>query len=321
MIIDTLLLTLGLAMIIVGANFLTDGASLIARRFNVSEFIIGLTIVAIGTSAPELVVSITSALKGSSEMAVGNVVGSNIFNIFVIIGIVALIKPIRLTRENCFETIPATIIASLLMLLFALSIFGIEAFPDTITRWEGVILLTCFAYFMFRSVYQSSGKDTNSKNNEGYKITNRQLLIASSMVVAGLLGLIFGGDLFLDYGSKIATSLGVSKYVISVTLMAGGTSMPELVSCVVAARKGKSQMALGNVLGSNIANILLVLGTSSIIKPLSLTSATPLDIILVVVGSILLNIYIFTFRRFSIDRIEGIILLFIYGGYLFYLLK
>ncbi|MFI3321716.1 MAG: calcium/sodium antiporter [Rikenellaceae bacterium] len=321
MITHLLLLTLGLTMIILGANFLTDGASLIARKFKVSEFIIGLTIVAIGTSAPELVVSITSALQGSTEMAVGNVVGSNIFNTLVILGIVAIIRPIRLNRQNSFETIPTTIITSSLLLVFSLSLFGVDFMPKTITRFEGIILLLGYGYFMFKSVFQKSGEKTISAHSEAQEvITNKKMAISVVMVLAGLAGLIFGGDMFLENAAIAAEMMGISKYVISVTLMAGGTSMPELVSCVVAARKGKSQMALGNVLGSNIANILLVLGAASTISPLSLSGSSFIDISLVVLGSFTLLVSIYTFGKHKIDRIEGVVMIAIYLGYLFYLL-
>lgn len=333
--IDIILLIVGLTLTIVGANFLTDGSVIIARKLNVPELIIGLTIIAVGTSAPELVVSITSALKGSSEMAVGNVIGSNIFNSMMILGIVAIIKPIRLSRENRFRNIPLAIATSIVFLIMTLSIMGVKFMPVTINRLEGAILLigyTLFILYTIKSARLEMAKKTSSNKveptifeeekeaKEKKKFISKDFL-AIPMIIGGLLGLIYGGDFFLESAINIAKKIGISEYIISVTLMAGGTSLPELVACVVAARKGSSQLALGNVIGSNITNILLVLGGAAIIEPLSLAGASIIDVFMLVLSTLLLFITPYSFKKGNIDRVEGAILVLIYVGYIFWLIN
>lgn len=327
MIIEILLLLGGLLLIILGANYLTDGAVIVARKFNIPELIIGLTIIAIGTSTPELVVSITSAIKGNSEMAVGNVIGSNIFNSLVIIGVTALFRPIRLSRENTYRNIPLAIVSSIFFIIIASSILGVSFMPFKINRFEGLLLLIGFGAFMYYTIVISQrGKKVSTIETEiGNTRPDRNLfgmdsIMAFPMILGGLAALIFGGDLFLESAVNIAKTIGVSEYIISVTLMAGGTSLPELAACVVAARRGKSQLALGNVIGSNISNILLVLGSAAVIHPLSLVGISIVDIVMVVVSSSLLIITPFTFKKGKIDGVEGIILIVIYISYISYLL-
>ncbi len=322
MIVDIITLIAGLALILVGANFLTDGSVTIARRFNIPQLLIGLTIVAIGTSTPEIVVSITSAYKGDTSMAIGNVLGSNIFNVLMILGITALIKPIRLSRENSFKNIPYAIATTLVFVILASSVFGLSFMPGTINRYAGVLLLIGFIFFMRTTI--KGGKEPASSRKElteeEKKILTKKSLIAIPMILAGLGGLIYGGDLFLNGAVNIATALGMSNYIISVTLMAGGTSLPELASCIVAARKGHSQMALGNVIGSNISNILLVLGASAMFSPLDLTNVSAVDLIVLMLSTTLLIATPFAFKRHQIDRKEGVILIAAYIGYIVYLI-
>lgn len=321
--LDILLLVLGLVLIIAGANYLTDGSVIVARRFNVPELVIGLTIIAIGTSAPELVVSVTSALSGNTEMAVGNVIGSNIFNALVIIGITALVKPIRLSRENSFRNIPLAIFTSLFFIAITSSVMGLSFMPVKINRLEGVLLLVGFIYFMYSTIGQTKNdKKTAPELTASEQIAQKKkTLWAIPMIIGGLGGLIYGGDMFLKSAVAVAKSLGVSEYIISVTLMGAGTSLPELAACVVAARKGKSQLALGNVIGSNISNILLVLGAASVISPLSLEGISSVDLSLVLISSVLLIVTPFTFKRHQIDRIEGVTLILVYVGYIAWLLR
>lgn len=330
--LDILLLVGGLVLIIAGANYLTDGSVIIARRFNVPELVIGLTIIAVGTSAPELVVSVTSAIRGNTEMAVGNVVGSNIFNALFIIGVTALVRPIRLSRENSFKNIPLAIVTSLFFVAITSSVLGVSFMPFKINRIEGVILLLGFVYFM-KSTVSGSGttkidkKETPNNERTVAVLTDQQkhelkrkTLIAVPMIVGGLCGLVFGGDMFLKSAVSLSKAFGISEYVISVTLMAGGTSLPELAACVMAARKGRSQLALGNVIGSNISNILLVLGAAAVISPLSLVGTSGVDILLVLFSSILLIVTPFTFKKHQIDRKEGLILIAIYVAYIVWLI-
>lgn len=317
---DIFLLIIALVLIIGGANYLTDGSVIIARRFNVPELLIGLTIIAIGTSAPELVVSVTSAVKGNTEMAVGNVIGSNIFNALVIIGITALVRPIRLSRENSFRNIPLAIATTLFLILIASAVLGASFMPLRINRIEGVLLLLGFIYFMRSAITGTKKSPKAILSDEQQKALKRQSLWAIPMIIGGLAALIYGGDLFLTSAVSLATAMGISEYVISVTLMAGGTSLPELAACVMAARKGRSQLALGNVIGSNISNILLVLGASSVVAPLSLGGTSPVDLLLLLGSSILLIVTPFTFKRHQIDRKEGVIFIAIYVAYVVWLI-
>lgn len=321
MIIDILILIAGLVLIIFGANYLTDGAVIIAKKLNIPELLIGLTIIAIGTSTPELVVSITSAIKGSSEMAVGNVIGSNIFNSLFIIGVTSVFYPIRLSRENSFVNIPSGILVSIFFLIITLSVFGVSFMPDSITRFEGVLLFICFCIFIYYTIFQTKKHRNLNKKRDVNIISKRENNLAIPMIIGGLAALIYGGDIFLMSAISIAKSAGISEYIISATLMAGGTSLPELASCIAAARKGKSQLILGNVIGSNISNILLVLGLSSTITPLSLDAISVVDVVMVLLSSAILFMTPFTFKRHKIDRVEGFIFIILYVGYIYWLLR
>lgn len=317
---DIFLLILGLALILGGANFLTDGSAAIAQRFRVPEFIIGLTIVAVGTSTPELVVSVLSAIAKNSDVAIGNVVGSNLFNVFVILGICALIKPILLTPGNIRRDIPFGLGASVLLLLFASDHLFRHRAADTIGRMDGIVMLLLYFALMVFTV-RSIGREENATADGHTAGREKSLWLVIPMIVGGLGALIGGGELFLRQATHIARSLGVSESVIAITLVAGGTSLPELASSVVSIVKGRSEMALGNVIGSNVANILLILGVSATIHPLSMGGITTLDLLMVVLSSALLFITAFTFRRRQIDRWEGGLFLAIYIAYIGYLIK
>lgn len=327
MVVDILLLIAGLILIIAGANYLTEGSETIAKRFGVSELVIGLTVVAIGTSMPEFVVSVTSAIKGNTEMAVGNVIGSNIFNVFVILGITTIIAPITLTKENIKSNIPSVLVASLLFLISSAALLRVKFMPERINWISGVVYVLCFVGFLMFSIKKSHGGNLEenaehlTNKNAHVKVSDREAWIAVPVILAALVALVFGGNLFLDKAVILAKAMGMSDYVISATLMAAGTSLPELATSIVAAKKGHPQMALGNVLGSNVTNILLILGVSSLIKPLEIGGISPLDIILVVLAPILLMITPFTFKRHAIDRVEGIILILIYMLYVASLLN
>ena len=287
---DILLLVVGLGLILAGANFLTDGSAALAQRFRVPEFIIGLTVVAVGTSTPELVVSLLSSIAGKSDVAIGNVVGSNIFNVFAILGVCALIRPLPLTRGNIRRDIP----------------FGM------------LVLYILLIGYSIRQARRSETARTEAAETERRPMA---AWLMALMIAGGLAGLIFGGELFLDSATAIARKMGVSEAVIALTLVAGGTSLPELASSVVSLVKGKSDMALGNVIGSNIANILLILGLSATIRPLTPGGITIVDFGMVVLSSLLLFVTAFTFRRRSVDRWEGALFLAIYVAYLWYLIR
>lgn len=313
MFIQIIILLVGLALILFGANFLVDGSSNIARKFGISEFIIGLTIVGIGTSTPEMVVSFISSFQGKADMAIGNVVGSNIFNTLLILGTTALISPLAITKSNIKRDIPMNIAVCVILILLGLkkTIFNIGS--DSIGRIDGLFLLLLFAWYLYKTFKANEPVEEDDS-------PMRPMWLATLMIVGGLLGLVAGGRLFVSSASAIASMCGVSDKFIAITVMAGGTSMPELATCIVAAFKGKGQLALGNILGSNISNILLILGGASLIRPLSFSGMTPVDLGVLVISALFLVLSYVMFIKKSLDRIEGAILLLIEAGYMWYLI-
>lgn len=317
MIVEILILLAGLVLILLGANYLVDGSSNIARKFGISEFVIGLTIVGIGTSTPEMVVSFLSAFKGNADMAVGNVIGSNIFNTMLILGVTAVISPLIITRSNMKRDIPMNIIATMMLILMGMNntIFGMG--NDSLSRIDGAVFLLVFAYYLYISFKHDSG----AGDDEDIPSDKPQNMFLSVLMIAGGLGaLILGGNFFVDSASSLAKSAGVSDAFIAITVMAGGTSLPELATCVVAALKGKGQLALGNILGSNIANILLILGGSALINPLSLKGMTPIDLSAVLLCAIFILASAHLFKKRQLDRIEGAILIMLEAGYMTWLI-
>ena len=316
---DILLLIVGLGLILAGANFLTDGSAALAQRFRVPEFIIGLTVVAVGTSTPELVVSVLSAIGGQSDVAIGNVVGSNIFNVFVILGVCALIRPVPLTAGNIRRDIPFGVLVSLLLLALAQDSLLCKGAADRIGRLDGAAMLALYILLMWYTIRKTKRPEATAPT-EGSKAPMAAWLTAV-MIVGGLAGLVFGGEMFLRSATSIARSLGVSESVIAITLVAGGTSLPELASSLVSLFKGKAEMALGNVIGSNIANILLILGVSATIHPLSMGGITVWDLLMVLLSSVVVFLAAFTFKRKAIDRWEGAVFVAIYAVYIWYLIR
>ena len=316
---DILLLIVGLGLILAGANFLTDGSAALAQRFRVPEFIIGLTVVAVGTSTPELVVSVLSAIGGQSDVAIGNVVGSNIFNVFVILGVCALIRPVPLTAGNIRRDIPFGVLVSLLLLALPQDSLLCKGAADRIGRLDGAAMLALYILLMWYTIRKTKRPEATAPT-EGSKAPMAAWLTAV-MIVGGLAGLVFGGEMFLRSATSIARSLGVSESVIAITLVAGGTSLPELASSLVSLFKGKAEMALGNVIGSNIANILLILGVSATIHPLSMGGITVWDLLMVLLSSVVVFLAAFTFKRKAIDRWEGALFVAIYAVYIWYLIR
>lgn len=308
-------LLVGLGLIVLGADGLVEGASSIARKAGVSEFAIGLTIVGFGTSCPELVVSLTGALEGNADIAVGNVIGSNIFNVLFILGLTALLCPVAMTRDNRRKDIPLTLAVTVIYLAMGLdnTLWG-GGQADRLSRGDGALLLAVFAAYTIHSFVAGKPVEENATGSKP-----RKLLLAVPMVLAGLAGLIFGGSLFVDSATDLARTLGVSDKFISVTILAGGTSLPELATSLVAAFKGRDQLALGNILGSNVFNILLILGSSALIAPLSLASVTCVDALVLTLSMILLLLCACTGRRERIDRWEGALMLLLFGAYYTYL--
>lgn len=305
--VNILLLLVGLGLVVLGADWLVNGASSIARRAGISEFVIGLTIVGFGTSCPELVVSLSGAIEGNSDISVGNVVGSNIFNVLFILGLTAMVLPVGMTDKNRRIDIPITLGVTILLVI--LGITGSMSGP-VISRWEGVLMLLVFSAYLFYC-FKSDSKDEFSETQQATLSITKSI----ALTLTGLAGLIFGGDLFVDSATALARQIGVSDKFIAVTILAGGTSLPELATSLVAAIKGKEQLALGNILGSNVFNAMLILGLSSVITPLSFASMTIVDIITLVLSAVLLMIWAYTGRKNRIDRREGAAMLLCYVAY------
>lgn len=305
--VNILLLLVGLGLVVLGADWLVNGASSIARRAGISEFVIGLTIVGFGTSCPELVVSLSGAIEGNSDISVGNVVGSNIFNVLFILGLTAMVLPVGMTDKNRRIDIPITLGVTILLVI--LGITGSMSRP-VISRWEGVLMLLVFSAYLFYC-FKSDSKDEFSETQQATLSITKSI----ALTLTGLAGLIFGGDLFVDSATALARQIGVSDKFIAVTILAGGTSLPELATSLVAAIKGKEQLALGNILGSNVFNAMMILGLSSVITPLSFASMTIVDIITLVLSAVLLLIWAYTGRKNRIDRREGAAMLLCYVAY------
>lgn len=316
---DYLLLLVGLGLLLLSADFLVDSSVAIAQRARISNFLIGLTIVGIGTSAPELLVSISSALSGSGDIAMGNVVGSNICNTFLILGVAAAIMPFAIERETQRRDIPVAIVASLLVIALASDSIIPGISENTVSRIDGIFLLIVFFAYMCYVVVlkgrnpQQALADADEQTKSRFSGMNPVLL--GFIAVASLAGLIFGGNLFLDSAKTLARTWGMSEAVISITIVAIGTSLPELITVIVAASKKNAQLALGNVLGSNVFNLLMILGVSSTIKPITVVGVTIVDFLVLLLGAVLTYVVIFTFGKHKFDRIEGFIFIAIYIGY------
>lgn len=341
MAINIVLLVLGVIIVLKGADWLTDGAVNIATRFGVSQMVIGLTIVAMGTSMPEFCVSMVSALKGTPDLAVGNVVGSNTLNTLLIVGCSALVAPIMVKRSSVKRDIPFAVVASLLMLLFCLD--------GAIGRVDAAVLFAGFCLFMFvtlkyakttegpaaavatngatttaiseASTSQTSAHEASSSETsapEASQASGASMLKAVVMLVVGLLCLIAGSNMFVDNASFVASSLGVSDAVIGLTIVAGGTSLPELATSMVSAKKGNSDIAIGNVIGSNVFNILMIIGITGLVKPMHIAGITTLDLIMMLASMLLM--WFFCRTTYKVKRWEGAVLTIVYLAYLTWLI-
>ena len=316
MFLQVVLLLVGLALVVFGADYLVEGASAIARRFGLSEFVIGLTIVGMGTSAPEMVVSFIGAAQGNADIALGNVVGSNIFNTLLILGVTALLLPMPITAANRKKDIPMNILITILLIVLGLemTLFGFGT--DGLSRVDGAILLTLFIVYMVLAFRQKNVEEPSS--TEEAKPVKPWLAVL--MILGGLAGLVYGGNLFVDSATSIAKALGVSDKFIAITILAGGTSMPELATCVAAAVKKKGQLALGNIIGSNVFNLLLILGGSALIHPLSFVDISYVDLGVLLVSSLALLTSCFVGRKNVLDRLDGAFFLILWAAYMTYLI-
>jgi cation:H+ antiporter len=314
MITSFILIIVGFTSLIFGANWLVDGASSLAKKNNISDLVIGLTIVAFGTSAPELVVNSVASFNGLSDIVFGNIVGSNNFNLFIILGIAGLIYPITVQSSTAWREIPISLIVTIFLFVLANNFF-IYQNPE-ISRLDGIILLIaflCFLYYVFSQLKQEKTESVTLENKSNY--------IIWGLVVFGIAGLIIGGKLVVDNSIEIATDLGVSQKIIGLTIIAAGTSLPELVTSIVAALKKNSDIAIGNVIGSNIFNVLLILSISSFVNPVKYNPNFDQDILILIGGTIFLIVAMFTGKRKKLDRWEAFILLSFYLIYTSYLVS
>lgn len=325
--INIIYIIIGVALVLWGADRLTEGASSLARGMHVPEIVIGLTIVAAGTSAPELFVSLTSALKGTSDMALGNVIGSNVFNATLIVGCAALVSPMVVSKSTVRKDIPFAFLASFLM--FVLCIDDMESphlWGNEINRSDGIILLVGFIVFMgytFSQARKDGQMPTDEERDELAELPNDYSRLPRNLffIALGLGCLIFGSNLFVDAASYVAYRFGVRQSVVGLTIVAGGTSLPELATTVVAAYKGRSAIAIGNVLGSNVFNLLLILSCTAIVHPMRIMGITIVDLTMLLLSMGFL--WLFAFTKYYVSRREGLVLImmfFAYMAWLFYLL-
>lgn len=322
MLVDILLFLLGIILIIVGANYLTEGASTLARRMGLSPLVVGLTIVAFGTSAPELIVSLMSALKGNADIAMGNVIGSNIFNILAIGGVTALVAPITITQSTIRREIPLMLLSFLVLFFLSYdTIFAGTAgtTENILSRGEGLTLLGFFLIFLTYTF--AIAKDApDDPHADHTPIRSYPLWLLVLFILGGLAALIYGGDLFVSSASSIARTFGMSESFIGLTIVAAGTSLPELATSVAAALKKQPEIAVGNIVGSNIFNIFLILGVSSTITPIRIGGVTALDFLVMIVAGLMLYIFAVLFGQRVVKRSEGAILALSFIAYTVYLI-
>lgn len=313
MLVNLLLFALGLSIVTFGANWLVDGASSIARQFHVPDIVIGLTIVAFGTSAPEMVVSVISALNGKSDVAIGNVIGSNILNILLILGVSAVIHPLAIKRNTVWKEIPLSLLAAIVAFVMANDLFFEGSSANVLTRGDGIILLCFFAIY----IYYTFGIAKEGQLDPPQEVSQktRAAWLSALMVIVGIAGLTFGGRITVDNAIEIAQKLGASDSIISLTLVALGTSVPELATSIVAAMKRKTDIAIGNIVGSNIFNVFFILGITATIAPLYPVGISLADFGMCILASIILFVSCFVLRPMTIYRVEGWTMLLLYFGY------
>ncbi len=309
----------GLFLILAGANALTDGAASVAKRFHISDLVIGLTIVAFGTSAPELSVSMLSAINGSAELAIGNVVGSNIFNILMIIGCTAIVMPVKVDSGLMTKEIPLVILSSLVLFICTSDVLLNGQTENVVSRADGLLLLMFFLIFL-RYTF-SIARNGDDASQDAAQVKEMPVLKSSFLIIAGLAGLIAGGRFFVDGASGMARYMGVSESVIGLTLVAGGTSLPELATSVAAALKKNPGIAIGNVIGSNLFNIFFVLGCSATVLPLPMGGITMFDTLVLIAASLLFWFTGWFFRKRTITRAEGVLMVLCYVAYTAYLIS
>ncbi len=314
MIVQILFIILGFILLIKGADWLVNGASRLARKHKISDLAIGLTVVAFGTSAPELVVNVIASIQGHQGIVFGNIIGSNIFNLFVILGITGLIAPLVVQSGTVWREIPISLFAAITLVLLANGLFGQSA---VLSHIDALLLLSFFIVFLY--YVKTQVKMDNTQPTSKPEVASDLKL--SGWIIAGLLLLVLGGRLVVEGAVEVAIKLGVSETIIGLTIVAIGTSLPELVTSVVAAIKKNLDIAVGNIIGSNIFNIFLILGVSALIRPLKFEAALNADLAFLIIGTSFLFVAMFTGRRRKLDRWEAALLLVAYIGYTIYLIQ
>jgi len=315
--IEYILFVIGIFLLIKGADYLVSGSSSLAKRLGIPSLVIGLTVVAFGTSMPELVVNVIAAINGSGDIAFGNIIGSNISNILLILGITAIIIPLSFQKSTFYKEIPFSLLAILMVLIFVSTQF-LDGFNLTkIFRFEGLILIGFFAIFLY--YVASLSKKKNSEFSEE-KIKDRSLFLTITMILGGLVALYFGGKWVVNGAVALATLFGLSEYFISLTIVAVGTSLPELVTSIVAALKKNADIAVGNIIGSNIFNIFWVLGLSAVITPITIPQNAIFDVLVLLITTVVLAFFVFVDKRYKLTRWEGITMVLMYIAYVIFLI-
>jgi cation:H+ antiporter len=318
MFLSILFIIIGLAILVYGASLLVGGAVSVSRKAGISPLVIGLTIVAFGTSAPELVVNLVAAAKGTTDVAIGNIIGSNTANILIILGLSATIAAVGVARSTAWKEVPFALLAVMVVYILGNDVLFSEGTSNTLSRGDGFILLSFFAIFMYYIF--GMAKEGGEASSEAEEMPVYGTLRSSAMIAGGLVGLFVGGQLLVTNAVEIARALGMTELLIGLTIVAVGTSLPELATSVLAAKKGQSDIAIGNVVGSNIFNIFWILGLTSVITPVPVSTPALFDILFCAFTTVLLFVFIFVGKKYKITRTQGVLLLLIYGGYVSYIL-
>lgn len=324
--INLLLLLVGFVPLIFGADLLVDNASRLAKRLRIAPIVIGLTIVAFGTSSPELVVNLAASAAGSGDIAFGNIVGSSIFNILFILGLSVIVRPIVVQSQTTWVEIPLTVLSAVVLLAMSVDRFLDASVTDIISRSDGIVLLAFFVIFLAYTFSLANGKKNelapveSSSNPEGETKAERAVPLLILLIILGFGGLVLGGRIIVDNAVEFARAIGISERVIALTIVSAGTGLPELATSVLAARKGESDIAIGNVVGSNLFNLFLILGLSAVIQPISVSAGAVSDLLVNILASLLLFVFVFTGRGRKLERPEGLLFLLGYIGYVVYLL-
>ena len=318
MIIPLLLILLGLAVLVFGAEFLVKGASSVSKRFGVPSLVIGLTIVAFGTSAPELIVNLVSATKGASDLALGNIVGSNIANILLILGICTLIRELKVQKSTVWKEIPLALLAAVITFFMANDILFDGASVSVLTKSEGLILIGFFVIFLY---YTATMFKNGGGEDEGEAITLYPVIPSLGMIAGGLIALFFGGEMVVRNATELARMAGLSEWLIGLTIVAVGTSLPELATSAVATKRGQASIAIGNIVGSNIFNVFWILGITGTITPIKISPVANIDLLMSIGTTLLLFVFMFLGKKHQLERWQGITFILVYVAYTAFLIN